>query len=274
MGVHLVFSADDIPCNKGVVMPTPNSSGAVFLIRWGKYVIAGTTDYFYEGKLQRPRATAKHVDLILRRLNAALPKAKLTRSHVLSSYAGLRPLIQDEKETLDSTKLSREDLLIGNAPGLVSITGGKLTTYRKMAQIVMDRVVDGLDMSGRDSVTDQLPLFSAPRSDNLQIRMYGTEANRIQELASGDSALANYMVDGEKNLMAEAIYALKYERAVRLADILSRRTRLAVFSWQATRKAALSIAEALEPYTGWNAQEEVQHFLHQSKEFQEVNPPL
>lgn len=267
MGVHLVFSAKDLPCQDAVVMPTPGTEGAVFVIRDGDDVIAGTSDEFFDGPLDQPSALASHVDLILRRLNAALPGANLSRKQVRSSYAGLRPLLKGEGA--DSTKLSRDEVVLGEAPGLLTVTGGKLTTYRKMAADVVDRIADGLALPNKRSFTDQLPMFSAPHSpEEAWVRAYGSEASAVEASTRKEDG-ADFLVPGRHHTVGEADYLFQYERAMTLADVLCRRTRLALYEWEQSQELALKIAVALRPLTVWNPQREVQRFWQESKQFQE-----
>ncbi len=285
MGVHLIFDAADVPCQDAVILPTPGTNGAVFLIRDGSDVIAGTSDEFYDGALDQPTPLADHVDTILRRINSALPKAKLRREQIRSSYAGLRPLLQAEGS--DATKLSRDEVVLGEAPGVITITGGKLTTYRKMAADVVDRVVEGLGKGVRNCFTNELPLFAFPGmnqalpSESNQpperkldwLRAYGTELYGVEDFSSANGG-AEPLVAGRSHTVGEARYLLDYERAMTLSDLLCRRTRLANYEWEASQASALKIAVALREHTEWDAQQEVQQFWQESKQFQEqtANP--
>jgi glycerol-3-phosphate dehydrogenase len=271
MGVHLVFDVKDLPCTDAIVMPTPGSDGAVFVIRDGNHVLAGTTDEFFDGPLDQPRPHPRHVDTILRRLNAALPDAKLDRSHVRSSFAGLRPLLQ--AEGADSKKLSRDELVLGDAPGLITVTGGKLTTYRKMAADVVDRIADGLKLAIRQSFSDELPLFAASQAgegiEPAWHRAYGSEAPQVAAAASQIEDGSHPLLPDCPHTVGEAKYLLDYERAMTLSDLLCRRTRLANYDWHRSQESALKMAVALRPFTGWGAQQEVQRFWEESRQFQE-----
>ncbi len=279
MGVHLVFDAVDLPCQDAIVVPTPGSDGAVFLIRDGDHVLVGTTDSFFDGPLDQPRALPDHVDLILMRLNAALPHAKIGREHVRSSFAGLRPLLQ--AEGTDSKKLSRDEVILGEAPGMISVSGGKLTTYRKMAADVVDRIAAGLKLATKKSFSEDLLLFTNsrpsvavehhPNAKNFHLnRAYGSEITAIQKLAQGDAEMQQNLIPEQAPTVAEGKYLLHHERAVRLSDILCRRTRLANYAWAQCQEHALKIAVTLRQFTDWDAQQEVQNFWQESTQFQEA----
>lgn len=268
MGVHLVFDVKDLPCQDAVVLPTPGTNGAVFVIRDGNDVLAGTSDEFYDGPLDNPKALASHVDTILRRLNSALPQLQLNRSHVRSSYAGLRPLLQ--ADGADATKLSRDETVLGEAPGLITVTGGKLTTYRKMAASVVDLVAKGLDWPVDKSFSEDLPLFAASAEpEQPRRRAYGSEAEAIAAVSAGLGNGDDALIPGRPHTVGEAKYLLEHERVVTLSDLLCRRTRLANYEWSQSQEAALKIAVALRPFTDWDAQAEVQQFWQECKQFQE-----
>ena len=269
MGVHLVFDVKDLPCTDAIVIPTPASDGAVLIIRDGSDVIVGTSDEFFDGPLDQPRPLSSHVDTILRRLNAALPKANLDRQHIRSSFAGLRPLLQ--AEGADSKKLSRDEVVLGEAPGLITVTGGKLTTYRKMAADVVDRIADGMNLPIRRSFSTELPLFACsngPQANPWQ-RAYGSESEQIARISEQLEDGGNPLIAGRPHTVGEAKYLLDHERVMTLADLLCRRTRLANYEWSQAQDSALKIAVALRPFTDWKAQQEVQRFWDESQQFQE-----
>ena len=267
-GVHLTVSRSKLPCDIAAVVPVPKDRRSIFVVPWGEHVYLGTTDTDYEGSLEDPRCTSEDVDYILGAINLFVTRP-LQRSDVLGTWAGLRPLVKNEASAR-TADLSRRHKVLTSESGLITITGGKLTTYRKMAADTVDATAPllgrrrlhksptkhmklrgaeghgGLDASRLG--TDQATL------DHLQSR-YGGESRTVLALVEADPELARPLVAGLPYLRAEAVYAARYEMARTLEDVLSRRTRALLLDRDAARDAALDVARLLAPELGWDEDE-------------------
>ncbi|HXX93454.1 MAG TPA: glycerol-3-phosphate dehydrogenase/oxidase, partial [Planctomycetota bacterium] len=170
-GVHLIVPTRRLGLTSAAMLPSPSDGRIIFLIPRGPQAIIGTTDTEYDGPLDGPRAEPEDVDYLLDRVNACLPALDLTRADITSTYAGLRPLLVGGSGS--PSRASREHHLFEDPNGLLTITGGKLTTYRRMAKEVVDR------LTPERCRTHRIPLFPAePGSDPLT-GLYGSEAPEI-----------------------------------------------------------------------------------------------
>lgn len=238
-GVHLVCAARRLGISTALTLPAPEEGRVVFLIPWGDSVLVGTTDTEYAGPLDRPRAEPEDIQYLLNRVNDLLPSAHLGPKDVRSTFAGLRPLLLAEDSTA-SSRVPREHRLFESPSGLLSITGGKLTTYRKMAQEVVDRI------TGRPCRTAEIDLFASEAKDPLS-RLYGSEADLV-----GDRTP---LEDGLGHVWGEVDYALEREMAVTLTDVLARRMRLAIYAPDQGRSVAPEVAARMAARLGWDRAE-------------------
>ncbi|MGH2697988.1 MAG: glycerol-3-phosphate dehydrogenase/oxidase [Actinomycetota bacterium] len=243
-GIHLVFRNEDVPLAEAAgFIPDARQKRMLFLIPWHDVVVVGTTDTEYAGDLDHPQVTPDERSYFLDALNAALGLS-LSDRDVVSAWAGLRPLVRAEGSTVD---LSRSHAVYEFAPGVVGITGGKLTTYRRMAQDAVDRIAPDFDHAGRSRTrwirlgcSDVAALTSAVerRAERLGVsaesarhlvRCYGDRALAVLEVGA-ESGSTDPLVEGRPPIGAEALYCARSEMAVQLSDLLARRTRLALTS--------------------------------------------
>ena len=251
-GIHLIVSADRLGLAMAAMLPSPADGRIVFLIPWGQRVVIGTTDTDYAGSLDAPRVDAGDVAYLLDVVNLNVPKAKLTRADVLSSYAGLRPLLVDGAEV--PSKASREHHLFESGSGLITITGGKLTTYRLMAKQVVDR------LTPVRCRTHAIDLFASGFDDPLA-RVYGSEAARITDRAP--------LVEGLPNVWGEIDYAVEHDLAHTLTDVLARRVRLALHAADQGRAIAPAVAERMGRLLGWDVLERARQVAAYEQELAE-----
>jgi glycerol-3-phosphate dehydrogenase len=275
-GVHIVAPRAAIDADTGMIVRTDKS--VLFFIPWGERWIVGTTDTDFSGDRTEPVATAEDVDYILANANRVLAKP-LTRSDVLAVYAGLRPLVTESQTARDSdgagkptTKLSREHVVDMPLPGLVSIAGGKLTTYRLMARDVIDAAVADFPRAVPSSVTEQLPLLGADGLPAVRaaagriaedygvsaetvghlITRYGALACEVLELVRADPSRGRPLAEGHPYLRAEVAYAVTHEGALHVEDVLGRRVRLLIESPDAGASAAAEVAAIMGRLLGWS----------------------
>ena len=275
-GIHITVPWERVRNDIAVVIPVPGDKRSLFVVPHMpngdgtyRYTYVGTTDTDYQGSIDDPQCTPEDIDYCLRALNKAISGSgvPLTRDDVVGTWAGLRPLVatQDGAAAKGRTAdLSRRHKVMVSDSGMVTITGGKLTTYRKMAEHTVDAVFDVLGRRAR-CTTKRMSLFGATardRDDHLVSR-FGTEAGVIRDLISKNSSLGAPLVPGLPYVRAEAIYAARNEMVVTLDDVLSRRTRGLLYDRDACVGAARDVAELIAPELGWDAariDREVRHF--------------
>jgi glycerol-3-phosphate dehydrogenase len=270
-GVHIVVPRDAVDADTGVILRTDKS--VLFFIPWAEHWIVGTTDTDFSGDRADPVATEEDIEYILAAANRVLARP-LTRADVIAVYAGLRPLV-DPREgngAKPTTKLSREHVVDVPVPGLASIAGGKFTTYRLMAQDVVDAAAAGLGREVPGSVTDQVALLGAdglaavqPAAGRLAedygvpretvehlLGRYGTLATEVLGLVRAHPGLARPLAEGHPYLRAEVAYAVTHEAALHVEDVLMRRTRLFIESADAGTAAAAEVSAIMGRLLGWS----------------------
>ena len=281
-GVHIVVPRDRIRSSAGFITKTEKS--VLFVIPWGRHWIIGTTDTPWEHDLAHPAASRADIDYVLGHVNTLL-KEPLDHKDVEGVYAGLRPLAQGESEP--TSKISREHTIVAPVPGLVMIAGGKLTTYRVMAADAVDVARESLVSRGtavRDSITDRVPLIGAAgfeprtaqrvglsRSSGLSVTRidhllgrFGGLIDEVLAIVADDASLGEPLAGNEDYLGAEVVYAVTHEGARHLDDVLTRRTRLSIETFDRGTGAARPAAELMAGMLGWDqarVDDEVDHYL-------------
>ncbi|MGA8257572.1 MAG: glycerol-3-phosphate dehydrogenase/oxidase [Nocardioides sp.] len=282
-GIHLVVPRDRIRSDAGFIVRTKTS--VLFVIPWGRHWIIGTTDTPWSLDKAHPAASRADIDYVLDNVNSIL-REPLDHEDVEGVYAGLRPLLSGESEP--TSRISREHTVVTPVSGLVMIAGGKLTTYRVMAKDAVDAAAHSLkttaNVSIRDSITDRVPLLGADgyetrsnqrvmlarrsglhvvRIDHLLSR-YGGLIDDLLALIQGRRVLALPLEGAEDYLAAEIVYAVTHEGARHLDDVLTRRTRISIETFDRGVGAAPAVAKLMADELGWTPErvaEEVDHFL-------------
>ncbi len=271
-GVHVTVPADRLPCDVAAVIPVPKDRRSIFVVPWPgmDLVYLGTTDTDYAGPLADPVCMPEDVDYLLEAANN-VTTSHLTRADVTGVWAGLRPLLAPPAKgghvSERTADLSRRHTVSTSPHGMVTVTGGKLTTYRKMAQDTVDAAVRVLGGSPqrRPCVTKSLalvgattrardPVSLAQRFGRLLTR-YGTESAAVLAVADGQPDLLEPAVPGLPYTGAELVYAAREEMALTLDDVLARRTRAGIQQAHATMAAAPALARLLAPEMGWDERE-------------------
>ena len=233
-GTHVIVDSSALPVNAGAIVPA-GGGRSIFVLPWLGQTLVGTTDNDYEGELDHIRPAEEDVDYLLDAVNEFFHVA-LRPQDVVGAYAGVRPLIStgDPRKSVD---ISRKAELYETSSGMVTITGGKLTTWRRMAKLAVDRIVerDGQELPCR---THEIPLGMAiaaddlPRVDAVPADAYAQLAGRYGHVAHDVLALASEfpgpVLGGMPDLMAEVVHAVRREQARSVGDVLLRRTRLGV----------------------------------------------
>jgi len=272
-GIHITVPWHKVRNRIAAVVPVRNDRRSVFVIPNGDLTYIGTTDTDYDGPLDDPQCDAEDVSYLLAAINASSTE-ELTTSDIVGSWAGLRPLVKsaDSGRTAD---LSRHHRVAVSDSGVVTITGGKLTTYREMAADTVDAVLDQV-LARRPgyagygpSITKDLPLRGAAGHDTVHSAAevypavdpahldhlagrYGGEARVVMASIQSEPSLAEPLVPGLPYLRAEALFAVRHEMACSVDDVLSRRTRARLLGRDDSAAAAGSVAELIGAEQGWD----------------------
>jgi len=268
-GVHVVVPCERLPLlEASILLPSKQGDGrSMFAISWGRQSILGTNDTPYAGALDGLSLTAADLEYVLAAGNAVF-RGGLGADDVLGAWAGVRPLIRTPGSSAMSD-LSRRHTLVEGAGGLLTITGGKLTTYRRMAKDVVDRVVERDGRRARCR-TDEIGLSgSRPLPELLEqaaqaaaalglpaevatslVRQAGPQAQDVFSLVAADPTLGEVLSPAAPHLLAEVVHAARHEGATTLEDVFSRRLRLSLRARDAGLPAAPAAAGALAAETG------------------------
>jgi glycerol-3-phosphate dehydrogenase len=236
------------------------------------FTYIGTTDTDYDGDVDDPQCTADDVAYLLSAINFSV-REPLDESDVLGTWAGLRPLVKDATNAR-TADLSRRHKVTASSSGLITVTGGKLTTYREMAEDTVDAVVERLRIDdaaprgarrcrtkrlllrGAEGYDESPSAIASAGLDEVQAThladRYGGEAPVLHAMCEADRSLAAPMVEGLPYLRVEALYAARYEMVVHLDDVLARRTRAVLLGRDATADAATSVGSLVAPELGWD----------------------
>ena len=277
-GVHITVAWSKVRNTVAAVIPVPGDKRSVFVVPWGQFTFVGTTDTDYTGPVDDPQCNEDDVEYLLRALNGSITET-VTTDDILGTWAGLRPLVADPEASGRTADLSRRHKVRRSDSGVVTITGGKLTTYREMAADTIDEVLsevldaDRITRFRRRSKTKHIKIHGANGYEELvdsadtisplggdQVRRladrYGSDATTVLAIAESDQSLAEPLVPGLHYLRAEAIFAVRYEMATTVDDILSRRTRARLETRDASADAAAAVAALLAPELGWDEAEQ------------------
>lgn len=267
-GIHLVVPRERIAGEAGLVLRTPSS--VLFLIPWQRHWIIGTTDTDWKLDLAHPAASRRDIDYLLGTVNAILAEPLRTED-IEGVYAGLRPLLQGESDA--TSQLSRKHAVSRSPAGLITVAGGKYTTYRVMAKDAVDEAVRAFVEAAPECRTNRVPLLGASGYSELWesraelSRETGLGTERIEHLLSRYGScltellslvrerpdLARPLDGAEAYLRVEALYAASHEAALHLDDVLTRRTRISIETFDRGVRAASSVAELMGEVLGWDA---------------------
>lgn len=249
-GVHLILPKSFLPGDAAIMIPKTQDGRVLFAVPWRDRVVLGTTDTPLATRSLEPRATQEERDFLLEHAARYLARDP-TEDDVLSVFAGLRPLVS-AGDSKDTAALSRDHRILVSESGLVTVTGGKWTTYRKMAEDVVDHAEMLAGLSGRPCQTRELPIFGATdaTSEQPELAFYGSEAARIQKILC-DRPGAQASVHPRLSLSrAEVIHHARAEMARTVEDVLARRSRCLLLDARASIDAAPEVAALLAAELG------------------------
>lgn len=298
-GVHLILPQHVIGSQLALLMRFPEDKRYVFAIPWKGRTLLGTTDTNYSGPLESPPVLAEDVHYLLRVLRVCAPSARISETDILGAQAGLRPLVNETGKSADA--LSREDKILLDPRGFLTIIGGKLTTYRHMAKKVVDQTIgllisDGTLSSFPASRTGEIPIGGFPLGkvgelgrDKLKqdlrgtfdeevvnhlLASYAAGAQEILRLALERPDLKERIVPELPVIRAEALYTVQTEWAFTLDDVLTRRLRLTLLAPRSTFTLAPSVAQLIAPLLEWNSRDiDHQIALYREVAYQHIWPP-
>jgi glycerol-3-phosphate dehydrogenase len=280
-GIHITVPSAAFPCDIAAVIPVREDHRSIFVVSWDEQVYLGTTDTEWDGPLDDPACLPEDVDYILGAANAVVTQP-ITRADITGIWSGLRPLLAppEGKHALSdrTADLSRRHTVRTSATGVVTVTGGKLTTYRKMAEDTVDAVTKELGRRSLRCVTKRMRLHGAGTGEHDPPRpggapahpravdqtaaeaaavhlagRFGTETPSVLSITEGRPELLDPLVPGLPYLGAEAVYGVREEMARSISDILDRRTRARLRDARATASAADAVASLIGPELGWDA---------------------
>jgi glycerol-3-phosphate dehydrogenase len=264
-GVHLTVPWEKVRNDIAVVIPVPRDRRSLFVVPWipngdgtYRFTYIGTTDTDYTGPVNDPQCTKDDIEYVLAALNASVTTG-VTPEDVTGVWSGLRPLVKSDAATSGRTAdLSRRHKVVASAQGIVTVTGGKLTTYREMAEDAVDEVCRLLNVK-KSSKTKTLSLHgasnlrsSAPQRDAHLHSRYGNQASVLVKMMEQDPTLAKELVPGLPYLRCEAVYAVTHEMALTVDDVLTRRTRSRLLHRRACVSVVRDVATLIGPHLGWD----------------------
>jgi glycerol-3-phosphate dehydrogenase len=263
-GTHVLLDQADLPMGRAACIVPAGEGRMIFSLPWYGRTLIGTTDNDFDGDITHPQPAEADVEYLLTAVNEFFGTS-LGQSDLVGAYAGVRPLIStgDPRKSVD---ISRKAELYETSSGMLTITGGKLTTWRRMAKQTVDRLVER-ERREAPCHTHEIPLGMEARPEDLEAPegvgeeateqlafRYGHAARKVLEIARSDPKLARPIVPGRPDLLAEVVLAARLEQARSVADVLLRRTRLGIQAAPELRsaKAVRPVADALGAELGWS----------------------
>lgn len=269
-GIHLVIEKKFFPGNYALMIPKTDDGRVLFAVPWYNKVVVGTTDTPVKKCLIEPEPLEKEIEFILHHFNRYLV-SQITRTDVKSVFAGLRPLVK--KDIIGKTSLMpRDHTILVSSSGLVTITGGKWTTYRKMANDVINKAIPVAGLQKKISTTEKLKIYGWQNNidKNDSLHFYGSDAEKIKTLCNNNEMLEELIHPALPDIKAQVIWAVQNEMAVTVEDVLARRTRMLFLDAQAAKEAAPCVAHLMAKQMGkdddWIMQE-INNFNNVAKQY-------
>jgi glycerol-3-phosphate dehydrogenase len=254
-GIHLVFDKSFLPSDHALMIPKTSDGRVLFAVPWHEKIVVGTTDTLIKSHSLEPIALEQEIDFVLETAQRFLEK-KPTRADVLSVFAGLRPLAAPEKEGKSTKEVSRSHKIIVSETGLITITGGKWTTYRKIAEDIIDKAITVRHLPKRECKTENISIHGNIKTSTVDrenhLYIYGTDIPKIIELQNQQPELKQKLHPDYDYTMAEVVWAIRYEMARTIDDVLSRRVRLLFLDARAAIAVSEKVAQLLAEELGYD----------------------
>lgn len=264
-GIHLVFDRKFLPSETALMIPKTSDERVLFAIPWHEHVLVGTTDTPLEKAEIEPHPQEKEIEFILETAKNYLETAP-RREDILSVFVGIRPLVKAENSNNTAT-LSRDHTIEIDKANLLTITGGKWTTYRRMAEDAINQAAKLARLPEKKCVTENLKIHGAidSKTDENDFDVYGTDADEIKKLIEENAALGEKLHEDLPYCKAEIVWAVRNEMAETLEDVLARRTRALFLNARAAMEIAPQVAELMAEESGKESaeiwiQEQIQIF--------------
>ncbi|MHA1229971.1 MAG: glycerol-3-phosphate dehydrogenase/oxidase [Candidatus Helarchaeota archaeon] len=282
-GVHLVYSRKKIKNNSAIILRTISDNRSIFVLPRGKFTLIGTTDTDYKGDLSSPVCNKEDADYLIETVKYYFPNAELEYDNILSAYAGIRPLVMEMGKS--ESEVSRKHKIFWTPDGLLTICGGKLTTFRKMAEDLFNEIANKKifqDIKRKKNFSKQkylitwekeewekaLENFEIDLDNDIKIHLYqqyGRGAIKILELIKEDESLKERIIKDNDFTYAEILYCLRYELTPHLIDVFCRRTEMSLYIHHNSQKeAAEKVAELMAKEYSWDESkkdEEIKRYL-------------
>jgi glycerol-3-phosphate dehydrogenase len=253
-GVHLVFDRSFMPSHDALMIPKTDDGRVLFAVPWHDKLVVGTTDTPIDSHSLEPIALEQEIDFILNTAAKYLTKTP-TRKDVLSVFAGLRPLAAPQDDSSKTKEISRSHKLIVSESGLITITGGKWTTYRRMGEDTVDKAVQIGGLIPQSCKTKELPIHGSMQGVNWDnhLYVYGSDQDKVLDLINENPEWGNKLHPHYDFLQAEVIWAVRNEMACTIEDMLARRLRLLFLDAKAAKEAASVTAKLMAGELGKDA---------------------
>jgi glycerol-3-phosphate dehydrogenase len=244
-GIHIVVENRFLDSNTAVIIPHTDDKRIIFIVPWHERLLIGTTDVGNQSPKLEPVPTQEEINFLLEHASRYLKKTP-TRDDIKSVFAGLRPLIGSKGKS--SGKISREHSVIISPSELITICGGKWTTYRKMAEDVLNKAVEVKKLKARVCSTQELRLhgYNGKKTDGSTWSAYGSEGKKIEKIIEDDPQSGHPIHSNLPYTKAECLYSIRHEMARTIDDILSRRTRSLLLDAKASAETAPMVADLLK----------------------------
>ncbi|PWJ38416.1 glycerol-3-phosphate dehydrogenase/oxidase [Sediminitomix flava] len=244
-GTHIVLDKSFLPSNDAIMVPKTDDGRVLFAVPWYNRVVVGTTDIPLKESQLEPRPKEEEVDFILSTAGKYLTKSP-KRSDIKSYFAGIRPLVQPNKD-VNTKEISRSHTILVSDSNLVTVTGGKWTTYRSMGEETIDKVLEVGNFPKLKCMTKNLLLhgFLKQGEDEGDLSPYGKDLQKIRALIEDDETLSDELGTEVKISKAEIVWATRFEMARKLEDVLARRTRVLFLDAQTAIDIAPKVADVM-----------------------------
>ena len=251
-GSHFVVPADFLPSQDAMMIPKTSDGRVLFAIPWHEQVLVGTTDELVAQSSEEPHATASEKNFLAEHIRKYLGRT-VTPNEVLSMWSGLRPLVR--KGNLASSKLARDHKIVRSDSGLISVVGGKWTTYRKMGEDTIDFAIRATGLTADASRTKDLKLHGWQEGSGEVAesdRVYGSDLEKLESLGAADSELNQQLHPRLPYRRREVVWAARYEQARTTEDVLARRTRALFLNAAAAIEMAPEVSRILARELQWD----------------------